>query len=183
MPVVITILIVLSVGAASSGIDRAVTTIYRDHQPAELSAKLLVEPKGSRDYALTVDAMANQYAEFVLIVTNTGGKEARNVIAHFGIPSHEIAVCGSPAFVDSNTSSSGLAFVPDDPQGCRGGGVFSAGGQYIDDLAPGASESLYWEAQVVPDLQTQFPVLVTSAFVSAFRVPGVTARAEVDELQ
>jgi len=98
-------------------------------------------------YATLINAAPGDTIEYVIIATNTGTGSARTVVFGGNLAPYLTYVCGSSRLVDSNTSSAGEA-LPSAKTGDCAGSAIVTGGQYVDNLYPGASENLYFQVQL-----------------------------------
>lgn len=124
-------------------------THYRiEHGVAALRVEVLARTDSNHSYGQSIIAHTGQTIEYVMIVTDFGDGEAHDVAFGVNQAPLQMPVCGSPRLVDSNTSSEGIHLSSRTPGSCFGDGIY-VGGIYIDDMAPGASEELFWKEILV----------------------------------
>ena len=118
-----------------------------DHGSVRLVVQTLVRDQAGHAYAPEVVAHPGQQVKFVMIVQNIGTGVARSMVFGVNLAPYETVICGSPRLVDSSTGGSGITLSPQTTGGCLGAGVFTTR-QYVDDIAPGASESLFFTVTI-----------------------------------
>jgi hypothetical protein len=120
-------------------------TRYRvEHGVAALRVEVLARTDINHSYAQSIVAKPGQTIEYVMIVTDFGDGQAHDVAFGVNQAPLQVPVCGSPRLVDSNTTSEGIHLSSRKPGSCFGDGIY-VGGTYVDDMAPGASEELFWK--------------------------------------
>jgi hypothetical protein len=118
-----------------------------DHGTVRFAVQLKVEAVGGSSYKPAITAIPGQLVQYALVATNLGTGIARHVAFGVKLAPYMTLVCGSPRFVDSNTSAAGLVLPTGRNGDCGGSGIVT-GGQYLDDLYPGASETLFFQSRL-----------------------------------
>lgn len=87
-------------------------------------------------FAASNTANPGQTLDYALVVKNYGNTTLQKVVVGDNLPPYLTYVKGSTKLVDSNTGTAGKMLVD---------GI-TTGGVYVDDMAPGASETIYLKA-------------------------------------
>lgn len=166
----------LAVVAAMIGgvivVDRVVVQNQLAHGRVALGVVVMARAGEGHAYSRQVTAKPGDQITFAFKVSNTGIGTAKNVVVGVNLAPHLTPICGSPLLVDSVTGLRGITLAAAASGGCLGDSLFR-GGVYVDDLAPGATETVVWATTVEKSLSGSH-VLQTVGVVKALRVPSET---------
>lgn len=154
------------------GVDRIEVHNQLEHGRVALGVVVMARAGEGHAYSRQVAAKPGDQVTFSLIVSNLGIGTAKNVVVGVNLAPHLTQICGSPRLVDSNTGLRGITLAAAASGGCLGDSLFR-GGVYVDDLAPGATETVVWATTVEKSLSGSH-VLQTVGVAKALRVPSET---------
>jgi uncharacterized repeat protein (TIGR01451 family) len=153
-------------------VDRVVVQNQLAHGRVALGVVVVARVSQGHAYARQVTAKPGDRITFAFKVSNAGIGTAKNVVVGVNLAPHLTPICGSPWLVDSVTGLRGTKLAATASGGCLGDSLFR-GGVYVDDLAPGATETVVWAATVEKSLSGSH-VMQTVGVAKALRVASET---------
>jgi uncharacterized repeat protein (TIGR01451 family) len=140
-----------------------VTVLARVMAPVVGITKTVKVAGSSAPYAATDSANPGDTLEYALVIKNYGNTTLNNVVVGDNLPPNLTYVPGSTILVDSNTGGAGKALVD---------GI-TTGGVYVDDMAVGASETIFLKAKIATTLACGAHALQNVGIVKATGVTEV----------